>query len=601
MADADDSGSDGTNPEMTRRAAITASAAAAASGLLQSATAPKTHLQPFHYSGVQLNDGMLRRQCLAVRDAFAQLADDDLLYGFRKRSGIPEPPGKALGGWYGGDVFNAFGQYVSGMIRLSRGLGDTALADKAHRLVKEWASCIEPDGYFFYSRRPITPHYIYDKTICGLVDLLEFGGYRDVLPAMTRITRWAEANLDRSRKRPLTDGATYDGNGEWYTLGENLYRAYELTGDERYRDFGDVWRYPDYWDMFTRNEAPDPFGFHAYSHVNTLSSAAMAYAVSGEKRYLNTIVNAYDWLRRTQMYATGGFGPDEKLQRPDGSLGRSLEFTYNNFETICGSWAGFKLARYLLRFTGEARYGDWIEELVYNGIASALPLQADGSNFYYSEYNVKGGRKQYNQFKWTCCSGTLPQVTADFHNVIYFRGARGLFVNLFVPSTVTWTQAGVPVTAEQMTDYPHADTTSIVVNPASPAEFEISFRVPGWCHGAHARVNGVPVASSAAAGTWASINRRWQRGDRIDIQLPMQLRYASVDSQHPNRVAILYGPVVLVREHTPVLPDGKDLAASLSKSSGRIEFHADTRQTSSFVPFYSIGQGSLYEMYFDRT
>jgi hypothetical protein len=70
------------------------------------------------------------------------------------------------------------------------------------------------------------------------------------------------------------------------------------------------------------------------------------------------------------------------------------------FRIVCGSRAGLRLARYLMRFTGEARYGHWIEKLVYNGIGSALPLLPGGSNFYYPEYNVKGGRKQYNQFKW---------------------------------------------------------------------------------------------------------------------------------------------------------------------------------------------------------
>jgi hypothetical protein len=463
---------------MTRRTAITMPFAAAAAQVSASASTAKTVLQPFNHSGVRLLDGMLRKQCLAVRDTFLQIADDDLLHGFRKRSGVPEPPGKPLGGWYGGDVFNGFGQYLSGMIRLSRALGDAAIGDKAHRLMTAWAQYIEPDGYFFYSRRPITPHYIYDKTMGGLVDLAEYGGHRDAIPFMEKITKWAEANLDRSRRRPLAGGATYDGNGEWYTLGENLYRAYEVSGDPRYRAFADVWRYPYYWDMFTRAEAPDPFGFHAYSHVNTLSSAAMAYSVSGDSHYLDVIRNAYDWLVRTQMYATGGFGPDEKLQRPDGSLGRMLESTWNNFETVCGSWAGFKLARYLLRFTGEARYGDWIEKLVYNGIGAALPLQLDGSNFYYSEYNVKGGRKDYKYAKWSCCSGTLPQATADYHNVVYFRDSEGLFVNLFVPSEAKWTQGGHAVTVVQTTDFPEAAHTELDVSPSEAATFDISFRVP---------------------------------------------------------------------------------------------------------------------------
>jgi DUF1680 family protein len=585
---------------MTRRTAITLPLAAAAAQAGAGASTAKTVLEPFNYSGVRLLDGMLRTQCLGVRDAFLRIADDDLLHGFRKRSGIPEPPGKPLGGWYGGDVFNAFGQYLSGMIRLSRALSDSAIGEKAHRLMSAWAQYIEPDGYFFYSRRPITPHYIFDKTMGGLVDLVEYGGHRDAIPPMEKITKWAEANLDRSRRRPLAEGATYDGNGEWYTLGENLYRAYELTGDSRYRAFADVWRYPYYWDMFTRAEAPDPFGFHAYSHVNTLSSAAMAYSVSGESHYLDVIRNAYDWLARTQMYATGGFGPDEKLQRPDGSLGRTLESTWNNFETVCGSWAGFKLSRYLLRFTGEARYGDWIEKLVYNGIGAALPLQPDGSNFYYSEYNVNGGRKDYKYAKWSCCSGTLPQVTADYHNVIYFRNPEGLFVNLFVPSEANWTQGRVSVRVVQTTDFPDVPHTQIDVTPSEPAIFDISFRVPGWCGEFSAEVNEQPVALPAKPGTWARIRRRWQAGDQVRVRLPMHLRYAAVDQHHPGRVAILYGPVVLVRAQRARLPGDKEVSDLLRRGGPGLEFHATSTNVSRFTPFYKLAFGDLYEMYFDR-
>ena len=97
----------------------------------------------------------------------------------------------------------------------------------------------------------------------------------------------------------------------------------------------------------------------------------MTYAVTGEPRYLRTITRAFDWFEKTQMYATGGYGPDEDLQAPDGSLGRSLETCMNTFETPCGSWGGFKLSRYLLSFAGEAKYGDWAEKLVYNGIGAA--------------------------------------------------------------------------------------------------------------------------------------------------------------------------------------------------------------------------------------
>src|SRR5207237_5424888 len=102
-------------------------------------------------------------------------------------------------------------------------------------------------------------------------------------------------------------------------------------------------------------------GRHAYSHAIALSSAAKAYLQLGEPKYRAALVNAWRFLDR-QRYASGGFGPDEQFVEPRaGALNESLARTKDHFETPCGSYAGLKLARYLLRFTGEARYGDGLE------------------------------------------------------------------------------------------------------------------------------------------------------------------------------------------------------------------------------------------------
>ena len=580
----------------TRRKLLQGAAAALALPA-GAAAAPKIELEPFHYSGVRLTEGRLLEQTLATRDFYGSLPDDSLLFGFRKRAGMPAP-GKSLEGWYGGDVFNAFGQYISGMARLAKALDDREIGSKAHRLVTEWAKTIESNGYFYYSRKPITPHYIYDKMMCGLVDLLDFGGHTDVVPHMETITDWAIANLDRSRSKPLENGATYDGGGEWYTLGENLYRAFLLTGNAKFRDFGDVWRYGAYWEMFQRSEPPDPFGFHAYSHVNTLSSAAMAYAVSGEASYLKTIVNAYDWLERTQMYATGGFGPVEKLQCPDGSLGKSLEETQLSFETVCGSWAGFKLGRYLLQFTGESKYGDWIERLLYNGIGAALPMKVDGSTFYYSEYSTNGGRKGFHPVKWPCCSGTYPQAVADYHDIIYFKQPDALVVNLYVPSVVTWTRRDNEVRLEQRTNYPESETSEITLRVRKPETFSLKFRIPRWCDSFSAEVNGKPVSS--AGSSWAVITRKWESGDRVQVRVPPKLALTPIDQQHPGRVAITYGPLVLVRKNTSTLSVDRDKPwRSLTKNPERLEFAAAHQPSGTLVPFYKLNFGESYHMYFD--
>ena len=74
---------------------------------------------------------------------------------------------------------------------------------------------------------------------------------------------------------------------------------------------------------------------------------------------------------------------------------------------------------------------------MYNSMLGAKPMQHDGDDFYYSDYNYDGS-KVYHPYKWHCCTGTFSQVTADYGISSYFDDDDGIYVNLFVPSRVTW-------------------------------------------------------------------------------------------------------------------------------------------------------------------
>ena len=148
--------------------------------------------------------------------------------------------------------------------------------------------------------------------------------------------------------------------------------------------------------------------------------------------------NGFDFLRTTQSFATGGWGPDEDFRVPgSGEIGESLIKTHSSFETPCGSYAHFKITRYLLRATKDSRYGDSMERVLYNCILGAKPIKEDGHGFYYSDYN-NDGSKFYHPYKWHCCTGTFSQVTADYGISSYFNDGEGIYVNLYVPSRVKW-------------------------------------------------------------------------------------------------------------------------------------------------------------------
>jgi hypothetical protein len=591
-----------------------------------SGSAGAVRLEAFDYKGVTLGPSRWKRQCDAARTFYLGLSNDDIVQGFRAAAGLAAP-GRPLGGWCGKNSSTVFGQWLSGMARMYRATGDEALRDKGFLLFSEWAKTVKPTGDCGMN------HYPFDKLVCGLVDLQRYAGYREAAAMLERVTAYAARNLERPAAplADITDNQAYYGRPqEWYTLGENLFRAYQLTGDSMFRSFAETWLYHGYWDKFLTSAAPeDAHGVHAYSHVNTFSSAAMAYEVTGNPRYLAIIEHAYAYLQRFQCYATGGYGPNERFMKTDGSLGRALDTRSDTFEAVCGSWAGFKLAKYLMRYTGEARYGDWIERLFYNGVGAALPVTGEVRNFYYADYRVGGGMKVYNWDTCTCCSGTYLQNMADYHDLIYFKDGDALHVNLYVPSQVVWRGPGSDIHLTQDTEYPDADTTTLTIRTERPAVFALRFRVPTWTTKVAVTVNGTPAWVNATPGTWGTIRRTWQSGDRIELQFPLTLRMEPVDPQHPDRVAVVRGPVVLVLEgayHDPnfrlpmrddelsrwLVPEtGRTLASGIWSVGQlpaadpltifRVALPDKSPVRLRFRPFYETAEGYPYFMYFDRT
>jgi DUF1680 family protein len=170
-------------------------------------------------------------------------------------------------------------------------------------------------------------------------------------------------------------------------------------------------------------------------------------------------------------------------------------------------------------------------------------------------------------------------------------------VNLFVPSTVLWNHGDNEIMAEQQTGYPQTDFSVITIRTRRPDSSAIKFRVPRWCQGARAEVNGNQVAIAAQPGTWASISRRWNDGDRLKILIPMQPVARPVDEQHQGRVAFTYGPVTLVaRGRGHMMRRSGGLAQSMVRQGPELQFPLPGI---TFVPFYAIGFEQPYQMYFD--
>jgi uncharacterized protein len=241
----------------------------------------------------------------------------------------------------------------------------------------------------------------------------------------------------------------------------------------------------------------------------------------------------------------------------------------------------------LLRVTRDSQYGDSMERVMYNTVLGAEPLLADGRTFYYSDYNFRG-RKVYKHDHWPCCSGTLPQVAADYRINTYFRDAAGIYVNLYIPSAVHWTTGGAQFLLTQRSEYPFDGAVTFEIRGSRGGEFAIHLRIPAWADGAAIFVNGKRVAAGGTAGAFATVRRNWKSGDRIELELPMRLRLEAIDPQHPQIVALLCGPLVLfaIVDGAPVVTARQLLAA---KKTGRQSWQIDAGNGSiSMLPFTAV-------------
>jgi uncharacterized protein len=602
-----------TAPSLSRRQLLQGLASAAVlapNRKLFASTAPEApsreKLLLFRYRDVKFTGGPLKAQFDRIHASYLAVNEDGLLKEFRVRAGLPAP-GEYPGGWYDRDGFapgHCFGQLISALARFSEATGDEAARAKTQRLVDGFAATIAPDGYCYPSQKASThfPAYTYDKYVVGLLDAYQFAGVSSAIQVLDRATQGAVRYMPPRALDRQFEASPTAPDDESYTLGENCFYAYEVTGEPQYLEMAK--RYlldKTYFDPLSRGENVLP-GRHAYSHCNALSSAARAYLDLGDVKYLQAVQNAWEMIVTAQQFTSGGWGPNEAFVEPGkGKLAESLTSTHAHFETPCGSYAHLKLARYLLRFTGDARYGDGLERVLYNTVLGAKDPSDDGHFFYYSDYH-SSTRKGYFPDRWPCCAGTLPQVVADYVISAYFHAPGGIYVNLYTPSEVNWAVDGRPVKIVQTTSYPESESSEFTVEVPAPTEFTLSLRIPGWLRsGAQISLNQKSISVPAEAGTFAAIRRVWRDRDTVQISLPFSFRLEAIDDQHPNTVALMRGPLVLVALDPQLTVASRDQAPTFKPvpfAAQNFEMPGSSA-TIRFAPFYTVGDQG-YTTYLEK-
>ncbi len=559
-------------------------------------------LEEFDYRDVRLTGGPLKEQYDHIHAHYLGLDNDRLLKVYRQHAGLPAP-GRDMGGWYDADGFvpgHSLGQYISGLARIGGSTGDEACHSKVRELVRGFAAACDANANPFAgpNSEKVWPAYVMDKHIIGLIDAYQLSGFEPARALLPRvITNALPFVSPESRDRIGKKDPPYD---ETYVLPENLFAVHEITGERRFRDLAvNYLLNQEYFDPLAAGEDVLP-SKHAYSHAIALSSAGKAYFALHDGKYRKAMVNAWRFLD-SQRYASGGFGPDEQFVTPGkGALFDSLGRTKDHFETPCGSYASMKLARYLIRATGEASYGDGLERIAYNALLAVKRPDSDGGYPYYSTYGAHAV-KEYYPHKWPCCSGTLVQGVADYVLGIYFRRSDSVYVNLFTPSEVTWFVSRTPVKLVQETTFPVGEVTTITVQAQTPTEFSVGLRVPGWLPGSpEIRVNGIKQSVPAQPGTFAMLTRKWRSGDTIEMELRQGFRTEAIDGSHPDTVALMRGPLMYASLDSslgaqPPLPlEVRRLFPAGASTDTYVQQDAGRRTV--FVPFYKV-QNETYNVY----
>jgi len=291
---------------------------------------------------------------------------------------------------------------------------------------------------------------------------------------------------------------------------------------------------------------------HAVRATYTYSGMADVAAETGDVDYQSAVLSLWDNMVNRKYYITGGIGSGETSE----GFGPDYSLRNNAYCESCSS-CGLIFFEYKMNLAyHDARYADLYEETLYNALLGSLSL--DGKDFLYTNA-LTTAQPRYAWHVCPCCVGNIPRTLLMMPTWTYVRGDNGLYVNLFIGSTMKIEKvAGTDVQMVQKTDYPWSGKVSMTVNPAESKTFTVYIRVPNRTTSElyipdttvngllSLKVNGQPLTPQMQHG-YAVIRRTWKKGDRIDFELPMTIQRVKASEKieaDRGRIALRYGPLL---------------------------------------------------------
>ncbi|WP_243347339.1 beta-L-arabinofuranosidase domain-containing protein [Parabacteroides sp. FAFU027] len=453
------------------------------------------------------------------------------------------------------------------------------------------------------------PYYTLHKILAGLMDIYEVSGNEKALEIVKGMGDWVYARLSQLPDQTLISMWNKYIAGEFGGMNEAMARLSRLTNEPRYMEVAKMF---DNIRVFYGNaehshglaKNVDTFrGLHANQHIPQIIGALEMYRDSHAPEYFNIADNFWYMSINDYMYSIGGVAGARNPANAECYISQPATLYENGFSEggqneTCATYNLLKLSSDLFQFEQHAELMDYYERGLYNHILASV-ADSTPANTYHVPLRP-GSVKQFGNDDmkgFTCCNGTALESNTKFQNSIYFRSTnnQALYVNLFIPSTLHWTEKNITVT--QTTAFPKEDHTLLTIK--GKGTFDLKVRVPHWAtKGFFVTINGKPEKVYAEPGSYLTLSRKWSDGDKIELRMPFHFYLEPVMDQQ-NIASLFYGPVLLAaQEPTPrkdwrkITLDANDISKSISGNPEQLQFTIDGVV---FKPFYeTYGRHSVY-------
>ncbi|KAG9254500.1 uncharacterized protein F5Z01DRAFT_622184 [Emericellopsis atlantica] len=491
---------------------------------------------------------------------------DRLLYNFRANHGLDTQDVTVNGGWDAPDFpfrTHVQGHFLTAWSHCWAVLSNEECKSRAEYFVQELAKCQANNeeagfGTGYLSGFPESefakvedrtldngnvPYYSIHKTMAGLLDVYRQLQDETALEVLVRMGDWVDARSAALSEAQMQEMLQTEYGG----INDIFAQMYLETGTAKWLDVAQ--RFDHHRIFNPLAEGRDELaGLHANTQAQKLIGVWHEYEATNDTYYLDVARNAWSLVVHAHSYAVGGNSQAEHFRDPDAIS------TYLDEDTCetCNTYNMLKLTRALFTHDpdGTTTYFDFYERALLNHLLGVQHPQSEHGHITYFTPLNPGGRRgvgpawgggtystDYDSF-W-CCQGTSLETNTKFMDSIYWQDEDVLYVNLFISSEVQWDK----VTVRQETNFPVEDTTTLTVD--GDGDFEVRLRIPSWTAGdASLTVNGEVSDVVLDAGRYASVQRTWSSGDKVELTLPMDLHTIPANDD-PNVAALAYGPTVL--------------------------------------------------------